>query len=59
MKPRTGPVSESAKHQLKFLVQELKRPGESVAELYIRALLALNMQEAARAAKYKMRGSDC
>ena len=46
MKPRTGPVSESAKHQLKFLVQELKRPGESVAELYIRALKSMRQLDA-------------
>lgn len=45
MKPRTGPVDQSAKHQLKYLVQELKRPGESVAELYIRALGLLKMNE--------------
>jgi hypothetical protein len=41
MKPRTGPVDQSAKHQLKFLTQELKRPDESITELYVRALKLL------------------
>ena len=45
MKPRTGPVDQSAKHQLKFLTQELKRQNESITELYVRALLSLNMQK--------------
>jgi hypothetical protein len=47
MKPRTGPVSESAKHQLKFLTQELKRPGESITELYVRALKKIKDSESA------------